>query len=97
LADLAELVEQWHQIGSWNPTWVTIRLCVDVFVRLGEHQVAGQLLGAMEASTTAGPIYGADADRLASAEARCGLGSVTRPTTRLRLAVQRWPTPTRSP
>jgi hypothetical protein len=79
LADLAELVEQWHQIGSWNPTWVTIRLCVDVFVRLGEHQVAGQLLGAMEASTTAGPIYGADADRLASAEAslRFRLGDAT--------------------
>jgi predicted ATPase/DNA-binding SARP family transcriptional activator len=79
LADLAELVEQWHQIGSWNPTWVTIRLCVDVFVRLGEHQVAGQLLGAMEASTTAGPIYGADADRLASAEAslRSRLGDAT--------------------
>jgi hypothetical protein len=79
LADLAELVEQWHQIGSWNPTWVTIRLGVDVFVRLGEHQAAAQLLGAMKASTTAGPIYGADANRLANAEAtlRSRLGDAT--------------------
>jgi predicted ATPase/DNA-binding SARP family transcriptional activator len=79
LADLAELVEQWHRICSWNPTWVAIRLCVDVFVRLNEHQAATQLLGAMKTSTTAGPIYGADADRLTTAEAtlRSRLGDPT--------------------
>ena len=79
VADLADLVDQWHRAGSWNPTWVTLRLCIDVFVRLGEHQAAAQLLGAMRASATAGPIYGADTARLASAEAtlRTRLGDVS--------------------
>jgi len=68
LADLAELVDLWQRAGSWNQTWVTIRLCVDVFVRLGEHEAAAQLLGALNASAAAAPVYGPDADRLASAE-----------------------------
>ena len=69
LADLAQLVEAWHRVGSWNPTWVTIRLCVEVFVRLEEYEAAGRLLGALQASATAGPAYGTDAARLATAEA----------------------------
>jgi predicted ATPase/DNA-binding SARP family transcriptional activator len=76
LTDLAELLDEWHRAGSWNSTWLTMRLCIDVFVRLGEHKAAAQLLGAMHASTTAGPAYGADAERLVQAEAtlRSGLG-----------------------
>lgn len=69
LADLAELVDEWHRAGSWSQTWITIRLCVEVFERLDAHEAAAQLLGGMKASATAGPIHGADADRLASAEA----------------------------
>jgi predicted ATPase/DNA-binding SARP family transcriptional activator len=79
LADLAELVDEWHRAGSWNQTWITIRLCVEVFERLGAHETAAQLLGAMKTSATAGPIHGADADRLASTEAtlRSQLGDAT--------------------
>jgi hypothetical protein len=69
LADLARLLDEWHRVGAWNPTWLALRLCIDVFVWLGEHAPAAQLLGALQASTTASPAYGADAKRLARAEA----------------------------
>jgi len=69
LADLAGLLDEWHRAGSWHQAWLTLRLCIDVFVRLGELEPAAQLIGAMHASVTAGPLYGADADRLARAEA----------------------------
>jgi tetratricopeptide (TPR) repeat protein len=69
LADLDDLIDQWHRAGSWNQTWITIRLCVDIFERLGAHEEAAQLIGAMKTSTTASPIRGADADRLADQEA----------------------------
>jgi hypothetical protein len=68
-ADLIEVLDEWHRAGSWSPTWLTLLLCFDVFVRLGEHEVAAQLLGAMHASTTARPVCGADAERLAGVEA----------------------------
>ena len=68
LADLAGLLDEWQRAGAWNPTWLTLRLCIDVFVWLGEHESAAQLLGAMHASNTASPAYGADAKRIASAE-----------------------------
>jgi hypothetical protein len=69
LSDLAGLLDEWHRAGSWIPTWMTMRLCIGVFVRLGEHEPAAQLIGAMHASTTAGVIHGAEAERLAHAEA----------------------------
>jgi predicted ATPase/DNA-binding SARP family transcriptional activator len=69
LADLADLVDEWHRAGSWNQTWITIRLCIEVFERLGAPEAAAQLLGAMKTSATAGPIHGADAGRIASTEA----------------------------
>jgi predicted ATPase/DNA-binding SARP family transcriptional activator len=79
LAGLAELVDEWHRAGSWNQTWITIRLCIEVFERLGTHEAAAQLLGAMKTSATAGPIHGADTDRLAREEVtlRSRLGDAT--------------------
>ncbi len=79
LADLAELVDEWHRAGSWNQTWITIRLCIQVFQRLGAHEAAAQLLAAMTTSATAGPIHGTDADRLASTQTtlRSQLGDAT--------------------
>jgi hypothetical protein len=65
----ADLVDEWHRAGSWNQTWITIRLCIEVFERLGAPEAAAQLLGAMKTSATAGPIHGADAGRIASTEA----------------------------
>lgn len=47
LTDLSELVDEWHRAGSWNQVWITVRLCVEVFVRLDMHEAAAQLLGAM--------------------------------------------------
>ncbi|MGY1682269.1 hypothetical protein [Geodermatophilus sp. SYSU D01176] len=68
LTDLARLLDEWHRAGSWNSTWLTMRLCIDVLVRVGEHEVAAQLVGALRASATAGPVYGADVERLAHAQ-----------------------------
>ncbi|HEX2285033.1 MAG TPA: BTAD domain-containing putative transcriptional regulator [Mycobacterium sp.] len=69
LPDLAGLLDEWQRAGSWNPTWMTLLLCIDVFVRLDEHEPAAQLIGAMHASPTAGVMRGAGAKRLARAEA----------------------------
>jgi len=69
LTDLADLIDEWHRAGSWNQTWITIRLCIEVFERLAAYEAAAQLLGAMNTSATAGPLHGADADRLARAQA----------------------------
>lgn len=68
VADLAGLLDEWQRAGSWNPTWMTMLLCIDVFVRLGEDEPAAQLIGAMHASPTAGVMRGAGAKRLARAE-----------------------------
>jgi len=61
-----------------DPTWVTIRLRVDVFAWLNEYQVAAQLLGAMKtappARSTALTLIGAPAQR-----SHYGLGSATTP------------------
>jgi predicted ATPase/DNA-binding SARP family transcriptional activator len=69
LSDLAGLLDEWHRAGSWHPTWLALRLCIDVFVRYGELEASAKLIGAMHASTTASPVYGADAERLARAKA----------------------------
>ena len=69
LPDLAGLLHEWQRSGQWQWTWLTLRLCIDIFVRLGEHEPAAQLIGAMHASTTAGAVHGAGAKRLAGAEA----------------------------
>jgi predicted ATPase/DNA-binding SARP family transcriptional activator len=69
LDDLPGLLDEWQRAGSWNPIWMTLQLCIDVFVRLGEHEPAAQLIGSMHASTTAGVARGAGAKRLARAEA----------------------------
>lgn len=44
------------------------RLVIDVLARLGQDKPAALLLGALWASRSASPVYGADAARLAVAE-----------------------------
>jgi hypothetical protein len=69
LADLAGILDEWQRAGSWHHTWLTVRLCIELFVRLGQPEPAAQLIGAIHASTTAGVLQGAGAKRLARAEA----------------------------
>jgi len=61
-----------------DPTWVTIRLRVDVFAWLNEYQVVAQLLGAMK---TAPPARSTALTLISSPAQRShdGLGSATTP------------------
>ncbi len=61
---LGEAVDHWSQAGNWTQQWITLRHVIDLLIRLGAGARAAVLYGALTASTTATPAYGADADRL---------------------------------
>lgn len=67
-----EAVDYWSQAGNWTQQWITLRNVIDLLVRLGAHEPAGVLYGALTASGTAAPPFGADADRLAAHGAALG-------------------------
>jgi predicted ATPase/DNA-binding SARP family transcriptional activator len=59
-----DLIDRWERGGNWRQQWTTMRHLVELFVRLGRHQAAGVVLGAIE-THDADNVYGADAERLA--------------------------------
>ena len=63
---LGEAIDYWSQAGNWTQQWITIRHVIDLLVRLGAHEQAAVLLGALTESTTATAAYGPDAARLRS-------------------------------
>ena len=63
---LAEAIDHWSQAGNWTQQWITIRQVIDLLVRLGAHEQAAVLYGALTESTTATIAYGPDAARLRS-------------------------------
>lgn len=65
----AETVRWWRRAGNWAQQWTTVRNVVDLLVRLGDDEQAAVLYGAVLARTAAPPPFGADAQRLADAEA----------------------------
>lgn len=65
----AETVRWWRRAGNWAQQWTTVRNVVDLLVRLGDDEHAAVLHGAVLARTAAPPPFGADAQRLAHAEA----------------------------
>lgn len=60
---VARIIEHWEQSGNWRQQWTTLRSAVELLTRLGDHEAAATLLGAIEAGD-APNIYGADAERL---------------------------------
>ena len=70
LPQLAELLEHWRRTGTWLQLWTTLRALVEVLAALDELEGAAVLIGAMEASVTAAPLFGGDADRIAAARDR---------------------------
>lgn len=77
LAELTALLRQWHRAGLWTQEWTALRAVVELLARLGDHRGAARLLGALEATATAAPVFGPDADRLAAVrtELRDALGA----------------------
>lgn len=64
-----QVIDHWHRAGNWTQQWVTLRNVIDLFTRLGADEPAAILCGALGASRSAAPVFGADADRLASTSA----------------------------
>lgn len=63
---LGETIDHWSLAGNWTQQWITIRQVIDLLVRLGAHEQAAVLYGALTESTTATTAYGPDAARLRS-------------------------------
>ena len=62
----AEVIEHWRTVGDWTHQWTSLRGVVDVLVRLGREQDAAVLRGALLERTSAPPVFGADAERMAA-------------------------------
>jgi hypothetical protein len=62
-----DVLAHWHDAGGWTPLWVAMRSIVSLLTRVGADEAAAVLYGALRASATAAPAYGADAERLAAA------------------------------
>ena len=60
-----ELIDLWDRAGNWTQQWVMLRSLIATLVRLGRDEPAALLYGALSASPTAAPLFGADAERLA--------------------------------
>ncbi|MEW6474958.1 MAG: BTAD domain-containing putative transcriptional regulator [Actinomycetota bacterium] len=81
-----DVVEVFHRSGTWAPQWVALRTVVDLLERAGNPSGAAVLFGALTASRTAAPAYGADAELLHSTRAR--LDGVLGPEEAARLVAQ---------
>ncbi len=64
-----QVIDHWQRAGNWTQQWITLRNVIDLFARLGADEPAAILCGTLGASRTAAPLFGADADRLASTSA----------------------------
>jgi len=51
---LAEMVDLWFRAGDWSQQWHTLSRCVIALHRIGEHELAAEVIGAIEAHTTLG-------------------------------------------
>jgi hypothetical protein len=53
-AILAEMVDLWFRAGDWSQQWHTLSRCVIALDRIGEPELAMEVLGAIEAHATLG-------------------------------------------
>lgn len=75
-ARLPAVLDHWHRGGVGNQQWLVLRLIIEALSIEGDHAGVAVLTGALAGSAKAGPVYGDDARRLATAaeKARAGLG-----------------------
>lgn len=62
-----ELIEHLEGLGNRTQLWTTVRSLIQVLAKLGDHEAAAVLHGALEASATAVAPFGPDHDRLQEA------------------------------
>jgi ATP/maltotriose-dependent transcriptional regulator MalT len=62
---LGDVIDRWRRLADWPRQWVTLLNLVELLARLGVHEAAAVLLAASEASATAPPMFGPQAERLA--------------------------------
>jgi hypothetical protein len=60
----AEVIDYWSHESHWAQQWTAMRHVIGLFTRLGEHQAAATLHGALTASRTAVRPVGTDAELL---------------------------------
>lgn len=53
-AGLAETVDTWYRAGEWAQQWHTMSRCLIALDRIGQHEAAALVLGAIDAHTTMG-------------------------------------------
>jgi hypothetical protein len=53
-AGLAEVVDTWYRAGEWAQQWHTMSRCLVALHRIGQVELAAQVLGAVETHTTLG-------------------------------------------
>lgn len=77
LAAIAAAIGHWQRLGDWTHQWPTLRTAAILLSRLGRHQSAVTVAGAVAAS--APPAYGREADDLAAVveTATAALGAAT--------------------
>ncbi len=51
---LAEMVDIWYRAGEWAQQWHTLSRCVIALDRIGRHELAAEMFGAIESHTTVG-------------------------------------------
>jgi predicted ATPase/DNA-binding SARP family transcriptional activator len=64
LGRFPDLIDLWERVGNWTQQWTMLRSLVTTLARLGRDEPAAVLYGALTASPTAPPLYGADRERL---------------------------------
>lgn len=70
LPAFAEALTHHLRGGRWQECWGALLNLAQLFVRVGEHEAALELLAAAEASPTCPPVYGEAAARQAAASAQ---------------------------
>jgi hypothetical protein len=66
-AEYETLIDHWQRTGAWSQQWITIRTLIEALTRVGDDEAAAVLYGALQATKTASPIIGNDAELVAAA------------------------------
>jgi hypothetical protein len=58
-AGLAELLDTWYRAGDWSQQWITLARCMIALERIGQVELALELVGAVEAHAALGtpPVF----------------------------------------
>jgi len=89
LRSFRDVVDRWRRTGNWMQQWTTLRNLGDLFVRLGEDELAALFHGATVRDEDVASVYGPEAARLERArrllDERLGTASLRTLLTRGRL------------